>query len=65
MRNMTVGMLAVGALAASACGSTTTYANKPSPPTPIDLTVYINDAKVSVSPANVGSEYWRATWNGS
>jgi hypothetical protein len=55
MRKMTIGMLAVGAVAVSACGSSKTYANNPSPASPVNLTVYINDKSVSVSPASVGS----------
>jgi hypothetical protein len=48
-------MLAVAAFAVSACGSSKTYANDPSPASPVNLTVYINDSRVSVSPASVGS----------
>jgi hypothetical protein len=53
---MTFGMLAVTALSLSACGGGgATFANKPRPPAPINLTVYINNARVSVSPASVGA----------
>ena len=52
---MTVGLLAVGAAAAAGCGGSTTYANRPSPPSPINLTVSINDSRVSVSPTSVGA----------
>lgn len=55
MRMKTIGMLAVGALGVSACGSTTTYANKPRPPDPVNLTVYISDSRISVSPTSVGA----------
>jgi hypothetical protein len=55
MRKMTIGMLAAGAVAASGCGSTKTYANSPSPASPVNLTVYINNSRVSVSPATVGA----------
>jgi hypothetical protein len=48
-------MLAVTALASTACGSTKVYANRPRPPDPVNLTVYINDSRVSVSPASVGA----------
>jgi hypothetical protein len=37
------------------CGGGAHFANIHRPPTPIDLTVYINDARVSVSPASVGA----------
>jgi hypothetical protein len=55
MRKMTIGMLAVGAVAASGCGSTKTYANSASPASPVNLTVYINNSRVSVSPSTVGA----------
>ena len=42
---MTFGTLAGCAVAVSACGSGGgTFANKPGPPTPVNLTVYINNA---------------------
>lgn len=52
---MTIGMLAVGAVAASGCGSSKTYANNPGPASPVNLTVYVNDSRVSVSPSSVGA----------
>jgi hypothetical protein len=55
MRTMTIGMLALGAVAASACGSTKVYANKPRPPDPVNLTVVISDSRISVSPASIGA----------
>ena len=42
MHRMTIGMLAVGALTASGCGSNSTFANKPRPAAPVNLTVYID-----------------------
>ena len=51
MRRTTIGMMAAGAIAASGCGSSEKFANIPKPPPPINLTVYINDSRVSVSPA--------------
>jgi hypothetical protein len=42
-------------LAAAGCGSATHFADRSRPPTPIDLTVYVNNARVSVSPASVGA----------
>ena len=47
MRKTITGMLAVGTLIATGCGGGTTFANKPRPPTPINLTVYVNNARVS------------------
>ena len=37
------------------CGSAAHFADKPRPATPVDLTVYVSDARVSVSPASVGA----------
>lgn len=55
MRKTTSLLLAFSAVAVSGCGSSGTFANKPPPPQPVDLTVYINSSKVSVSPAAVGA----------
>ena len=48
-------MLAVGALAVSACGATSKGATAPRPPAPVNLTVYIDNSRVSVSPTAVGA----------
>ena len=55
MCRWTIGMLAVGALAVSACGSTSQGATTPRPPAPVNLTVYIDNSRVSVSPTSVGA----------
>lgn len=56
MRRTTLGMLTLMVAAAVAgCGGGTHFANRPRPPAPVNLTVYINDQKVSVSPASVGA----------
>jgi hypothetical protein len=55
MRRTTIGFLAVTALALAGCGSGGTFKNLPRPPTPVDLTVYINNSRVSVSPNSVGA----------
>jgi hypothetical protein len=55
MRRLTFGILAVTALAASGCGGGTTFANKPRPPAPVNLTVYVSNSRVSVSPTSVGA----------
>jgi hypothetical protein len=47
--------VAVTALAAGACGGTAKYANEQKPPLPINVTVYISDGRVSVSPSAVGA----------
>lgn len=55
MRRTTLGMLAGAAFTLSACGGASHFANQPRPPAPVNLTVYINDQKVSVSPGSVGA----------
>ncbi|MFL5830664.1 MAG: hypothetical protein ACJ76X_12170 [Solirubrobacteraceae bacterium] len=55
MRRLSFGILAVTALAASGCGGGTTFANKPRPPAPVNLTVYVSNSRVSVSPTSVGA----------
>ncbi|MDQ6606891.1 MAG: hypothetical protein M3Z06_10150 [Actinomycetota bacterium] len=42
-------------LAIAGCGGGAKFANQPRPATPVDLTVYINSQRVSVSPASVGA----------
>jgi hypothetical protein len=56
MRISTIGQLAIIALGVSACGSAGgTAASLSRPPNPVNLTVYVNDSRVSVSPAHVGA----------
>jgi hypothetical protein len=56
MRIRTIGQLAVSALVLSACGAAGGQsASVPRPPSPVNLTVYVNDSRVSVSPASVGA----------
>ena len=56
MRIRTIGILGASALAASACGSTGGKVPVVSTPPPaINLTVYINDSRVSVSPQAIGA----------
>jgi hypothetical protein len=57
MRRTKYVMLA-GAAAATAlagCGGGKQFANNPRPPAPVDLTIYINDSHVSVSPQSLGA----------
>lgn len=54
-RTTTIAMLAVSALAASACGATSQGATTPRPPAPVNLTVYIDNSRVSLSPSSVGA----------
>jgi hypothetical protein len=51
---LTVTAVAV-AVALAGCGGGTQFANKPRPAAPINLSVYVNDARVSVSPDTVGA----------
>jgi iron uptake system EfeUOB component EfeO/EfeM len=56
MRTRTIGQLAIIALIVTACGSA--GGQSPSaarPPNPVNLTVYVNDSRVSVSPRTVGA----------
>src|ERR1700743_279900 len=56
MRIRTIGQLAVTALVVAGCGSG--GAQSPSaarPANPVNLTVYVNDSRVSVSPTKVGA----------
>jgi hypothetical protein len=55
MRRTTLVILALSALAATGCGGGSTFANDPRPPTPVNLSIYINDARVSISPSRVGA----------
>lgn len=48
-------MLAGTALAVSACGSSSPAATTPRPPAPVNLTVFIDNSRVSVSPTIVGA----------
>jgi len=48
-------MLAGTALAVSACGSSSPAATTPRPPAPVNLTVFIDNSRVSVSPTVVGA----------
>jgi hypothetical protein len=56
MRIRIAGILGMTVLAISACGSTGGKSpTQPRPPTPVNLTVYVNDSKVSVSPTSTGA----------
>jgi hypothetical protein len=58
MGRMTLGILALAtatATALSACGGSQHFANRPRPASPVNMTVYINDQRVSVSPGAVGA----------
>jgi hypothetical protein len=55
MRRTTICILAICGLTVAGCGAGAKFANKPRPPLPINLSVYINNAKISISPASVGA----------
>jgi hypothetical protein len=55
MRRTSFATLALTLLAVSGCGGGGHFANKPRPAAPVNLTVYVNDARVSVSPDSVGA----------
>jgi hypothetical protein len=56
VRIRTIGILGSSILAISACGAAGGKSPTASrPPTPINLSVYVNDARVSVSPMSVGA----------
>jgi hypothetical protein len=48
-------MLVLAAASMASCGGGSKFANQTRPPAPVNLTVYINDQRVSVSPTNVGA----------
>ena len=48
-------MLGLAAVLAGGCGSGGHFANDPRPPSPVNVTVYINDQRVSLSPSSVGA----------
>ena len=55
-RRLVLGLSAAGvsALALAGCGSSQHFANIPRPPTPIDLSVYINSQHLAISPNHIG-----------
>ena len=56
MRIRTIGQLVIMALVVSACGSAGGQSPTASrPPNPVNMTVYVNDSHVSVSPERVGA----------
>jgi hypothetical protein len=55
MRRTRIGILGATVIAVSGCGGGKTFANRSHPPVPINLTVYINNARVSVSPKSFGA----------
>jgi hypothetical protein len=55
MRTTRIGLLALTTAAIVGCGGGSHFANKPKPAIPVNITVYVNNARVSVSPSSVGA----------
>lgn len=56
MRGRTIGTVAIGAMLLSACGSVGgKSASLSRPASPVYLSVYVNDSRISVSPTAVGA----------
>jgi hypothetical protein len=55
MRRITTGTLLLSSVLVGCGSSGGHFANRPRPPSPINLTVYVNDHRVSVSPSSVGA----------
>ncbi len=56
MRRRAIPLLCLTAVAVVGCGgSGGHFANLPRPPSPVNVSVYINDQRVSVSPSAVGA----------
>jgi len=49
----TLSVLLVAASTLAACGGATKFADQPRPAAPLDVSVYVNDQSVSVSPSTV------------
>jgi hypothetical protein len=55
MRKTTSLLVALSAVSIAGCGSSGTFANKPAPPQPVNVTVYINNSRISASPSTIGA----------
>jgi hypothetical protein len=55
MRRRTFGTLAAMTVLVAGCGSSSHFANQPRPASPIALTVYVNNDRVSISPTSAGA----------
>jgi hypothetical protein len=55
MRTSAVVTYTLVLFALAGCGSSSKFANKPRPAAPVNLTVYVNNSRVSVSPASAGA----------
>ena len=48
-------MLALATTALAGCGGGTHFADKSRPPTPVNVTVFIDNSRISVSPSSLGA----------
>ena len=55
MRRIAFGIAAAAATLVAGCGGGSHYANLPRPAVPVNLTVFVNDQRVSISPSSVGA----------
>lgn len=55
MRRTKLGLVASVAAVVAGCGGGAHFANLPRPPSPVNLSVYIDDQRVSISPGSVGA----------
>lgn len=55
MRRATILSLALAMVLIGGCGGGAHFADKSRPATPVNVTVYIDDARISVSPTSVGA----------
>ncbi len=55
MRRATIGMLALITVTIAGCGGGAHFADKSRPPTPVNVTVFIDNSRISVSPSSVGA----------
>ncbi len=55
MRTATIGILTGCTLAVAGCGGVKHFANNPRPAVPVNLTVYVNNSRVLLSPSSVAA----------
>ena len=55
MRRATIGILAVSAAVVAGCGGGKHFADEPRPPTPVNLTVFVSNSRILISPDAIGA----------
>ncbi len=55
MRTRTFATITAAAVAVAGCRGGSQLVNEPRPPAPVNLAVYVNDSRISVSPDTVGA----------